>query len=120
MMEWFRSGGFGMFLVLILGAGAIGFGAKAIGRPTAQRLAMLRALPGLIGAASMFAFGTNMWAVNQHLSNDKAHSAADAPVLGILGITESVQVLTLGGLLAMFVVALRLVAEAKAASREGA
>lgn len=125
MMEWFRAGGFGMFVVLIVGAGAIGFGAKAIGKPTAERVAMLRALPALIGTASLFTFGTNLWAVYQHISDEaflkgRSISMAEAPVVGIIGITEAAQVLTLGGLLAMVVVALRIVAEARSAKAEAA
>lgn len=123
MMEWFRSGGFGMFSVLIIGAGAIGFGVKALGKPTAERLATLRSLPGLVMLAAIFAFGTNMWAVNQHLGSDaflKANNinAAEAPLLGIIGITESVQPFTLAGLLAAIVVVLRMLAEAKKARTE--
>jgi hypothetical protein len=124
MMEWFRSGGFGMFVVLIIGAGAIGYGAKVIGKPTAERVAMLRALPALLGMSGLFSFGTNMWAVNRHISDEaflkgRSISLAEAPIVGIIGITESVQVLTLAGLLAMVVVALRIVAEAKSAKGEG-
>jgi hypothetical protein len=120
MMEWFRSGGFGMFAVLILGAGAIGFGAKAIGKPTAERLAALRSLPALIGLASLAAFGTNMWAVNKALSDESFQKArglaqGDLPVVAMIGFTESVQVFTLAGLLAAAVVVLRMVAEARAA-----
>jgi hypothetical protein len=120
MMEWFRSGGFGMFAVLILGAGAIGFGAKALGKPTAERLAALRSLPALIGLTALCAFGTNMWAVNRALSDESFQKArglapADLAAIGLVGFTESVQVFTLAGLLAMVVVALRIVAEARAA-----
>lgn len=125
MMEWFQAGGWGMFTVLILGAGGIGFGVKAIGKPTPERLAMLRSLPAMIGMLSLFTFGTNLWAVNVHLNSDaflKARniSATDAPLIGILGVTEAAQVLTLGGLLAVIVLALRMVAEAKNAKTEAA
>jgi len=120
MMDWFRSGGFGMFLVLILGAGSIGFGVKALAKPTAERLATLRSLPGLVALSSLFAFGNNMWAVNHGLSDEAFHKArsltqGDLPLVGILGITESVQVFTLAGALAMVVVVLRMLADAKAA-----
>jgi len=123
MMEWFRSGGFGMFSVLIIGAGAIGFGVKALGKPTAARLATLRSLPGLVALAAIFAFGTNMWAVNRVLSDEafqKAHSIAqgDLPVVGIVGLTEAVQPFTLAGLLAAVVLMLRMVAETKKARSE--
>lgn len=125
MMEWFQAGGWGMFAVLILGAGGIGFGVKAIGKPTAERLAWLRTMPALIGMVSLFTFGTNMWAVNVHLSNDaflKARniSMAEAPLLGVLGVTEAAQVFTLGGLLAAVVLVLRMIAEAKKAKSEAA
>jgi hypothetical protein len=118
MMEWFRSGGFGMFLVLAIGVVAIGFGVRAMGKPTAERLATLRALPMLILTSAIFTFGTDMWAVNHALSNDavlKAYTEAggDKGVLGLIGLCESAQALTLGGVLAMAVVVLRMVAEAK-------
>jgi hypothetical protein len=124
MMEWFRSGGFGMFSVLIIGAGAIGFGVKALGRPTAERLATLRSLPTLVMLAAIFSFGTNMWAVNQHAFDEaflKAHGATptDAAAMALMGITESVQPFTLAGLLAAVVVVLRMLAEAKKARSEG-
>lgn len=125
MMDWFRSGGFGMFVVLILGAGSIGFGVKALAKPTAERLAMLRSLPGLVALSSLFAFGTNMWAVNHGLSDEAFHKArgiaqSDLPFVGLVGITESVQVFTLAGALAMIVVVLRMLADAKAARAESA
>jgi hypothetical protein len=118
MMEWFRSGGFGMFLVLAIGAGAIGFGVKALGKPTAERLATLRSMPMLILTAALFTFGTDLWAVNHALTDEsvlKAYAAAggDKGVLGIIGITEAAQALTLGGVLAMAVVVLRIVAEGR-------
>jgi hypothetical protein len=121
MMEWFSSGGFGMFLVLAFGAASIGYGAKATQTPTAERVETLRALPALLFAAGTFAFGVNMWAVNRALESDsfqKARhlTAADMPLLGIIGVTESVQVLTLAGLLAAFIVGLRILATRRLAA----
>jgi len=118
MMDWFRSGGFGMFVVLILGAGGIGFGVRALGKPTAERLAMLRSLPALIACSAFLAYGTNMWAVNRAMSDEtfqKAHSIAqsDLPAMGLIGLTEATQPFTLAALLAFFVVVLRMLAEAK-------
>ncbi|APR88226.1 hypothetical protein A7982_13575 [Minicystis rosea] len=123
MMDWFRAGGWGMFLVLIIGAGGIGFGVKALGKPTAERLAMLRSLPSLLMFASLFTFGVNMWSVNQHVGSEaflKANNVTpvEAPLIAVLGVTESVQTFTLAGLLAMAVVALRMLAEAKKARSE--
>ncbi len=115
MLERFAAGGFGMFLVLALGAGSIGYGAKAVQSPTAARVGTLAALPALILTAATFGFGINMWAVNRALESDafqKARhlAAADLPVLGLVGVTESVQVLTLAGALAAAVVGLRILA----------
>ncbi|MFT3766052.1 MAG: hypothetical protein QM820_11125 [Minicystis sp.] len=112
-----------MIVVLILGAGAIGFGVKALGKPTAERIAVMQSLPGLIAFASLWAFGTNMWAVNQHVGSEaflkaKNITEAEAPFMALIGVTESVQVFTLAGVLAMAVVALRIVAEARAARVE--
>jgi hypothetical protein len=118
MMEWFMAGGFGMFTVLAIGVGAIGYGARAVHGPTEGRIAALRALPALILTNALFAFGVNLWAVNRALSSDafsKARGIGEAqlPVVGLIGITEAAQALTLGGLLAMILVALRLWAEAR-------
>jgi hypothetical protein len=120
MGEWFRSGGFGMISLLVLGLGSLVVGALAVGKPTKGKLTALRSLPELIMLNAVFAFGTNLWAVNQSLSDDafiktRSITGDQLPFVGILGITESGQVLTLGGLLAMFVVVLRMVAEARAA-----
>jgi len=120
MMEWFQSGGFGMFTILAIGAGAIGFGVKALGKPTAERLAILRGMPGLIVVVSLFTFGTNMWAVNRFLSKAASLAPADAAATGILGFTEAAQALTLGGLMAMVVSVVRILAEAKKARVDGA
>jgi hypothetical protein len=118
MMEWFQAGGFGMFTILLLGVASVVVGVQAIREPSAGRLVALRSLPSLIVLNALFAFGMNLWAVNFHLSNDafvKAQSwgASDLPLIAIMGVTEAGQALTLGGLLAAFVVALRIVAEVK-------
>ena len=108
MREWFMAGGFGMFMVLAIGTGAIGYGIKAVREPIAERIAALRSLPALLVTSALFAFGTGLWSVNRALSSDtflksQNLTAADAPVVGLTGLTEAAQVLTLGGLLAMMV-----------------
>lgn len=116
MMEWFQAGGFGMFTVLAIGAGAIGFGVKALSQPTAERLAVLRGLPGLIAMAALFHFGTNMWTVCRFLTKGSTGMpAADSAAQGLVGVCEASQALTLGALMAMLVVVLRIMAEAKKA-----
>jgi hypothetical protein len=122
MMEWFMAGGFGMFTILAMGVGAIGYGAKVVRDPSEGRLAALRALPALILTDALFSFGTGLWAVNRALESDafqKAHHVTEGqlPVMGLVGFTEAAQTLTLGALLAMIVVGLRVVAEAKHARR---
>jgi hypothetical protein len=118
MMEWFKSGGFGMFTLLAVGAGSIGYGLKALLAPTAERVAALRALPGLLVTTALFSFGINLWAVNRALESDtfaNAHNIphADMPIVGLVGFTEAAQTLTLGCLLAMVVTVLRIVAAAR-------
>jgi hypothetical protein len=125
MMEWFMSGGFGMFTVLAIGVGAIGYGVKTVRHVSAERLAVLRVLPGLIVTCALFAFGTNLWAVNRALESDtfaKARGITEAhlPVTGLIGFTEAGQVFTLAGLLALLVLTLRVVAEAKGARSSAA
>jgi hypothetical protein len=115
-MEWFRAGGWGMFVILAIGAASIGYGIKALQKPSAERLATLRALPALVFTSALFSFGTNLWAVNQHLSNEafiKARGIAsgDLPFVALIGVTEAAQALTLGGLLALIVATLRVFAE---------
>ena len=119
MMDWFMAGGFGMFTILAIGLGSVGYGATAVRDPTASRLAKLRALPALVLANAVFAFGTGLWAVNRALENParllKAHGITEPqlPVVGLIGFTEAAQTLTLGALLATIVLALRVIAEAK-------
>lgn len=118
MMDWFRAGGGGMFLILALGVGSIVVGLRAAQAPTASRLSALRSLPTLILVSALFSFGSNLWAVNHHLSDDaflkaRGIGAAELPFTALLGVTEAGQALTLGGLMAMLVVALRLVAEVR-------
>jgi uncharacterized sodium:solute symporter family permease YidK len=124
MMEWFKAGGFGMIALLAVGAGSIGYGVKAVIDPTAERIAALRSLPGVLLAMALFGFGTGLWAVNQALSSEafaKAHELTDAqkPLIGILGITEAAQCITLGALLALATYVLRGIAETKRAKSGG-
>jgi hypothetical protein len=65
----------------------------------------MAAAPGLLIALALFAFGTNLWAVYRHVAGDPT-----SPV-GLLGVLEAAQPLTLGGLLAVLVGGLRLVAK---------
>lgn len=122
MMDWFMAGGFGMFTILAIGVGALGYGAKVVRDPSEARLSTLRALPALVLTDALFAFGINLWTVNRALSSEafqKAHQIAEAklPVIGLIGFTEAAQTLTLGGLLAVIVVGLRVVAEGRHAGR---
>jgi hypothetical protein len=120
MMDWFMAGGFGMWVVLAIGASAIGYGVKAVREPTAERVSGLGSFAALLVTSALFTFGTNMWAVNKALSSDsfmkaRGLAAADLPLVGIMGITEATQALTLGGLLAVVVLVLRMVVEARRA-----
>lgn len=116
MGDWFMAGGFGMISLSVVGAIAIVLGGLALREPTEARLVPLRSLPSLLGLLAMFSFGTNLWAVNVHLTDAETLAArgltADA-FTALMGFTEAAQPLTLGGLLAAFVVTLRLFAEAK-------
>jgi len=118
MIEWFMAGGFGMIVILLLGAGSIGVAGATLQKPSEGRLRMLRSLPGLIVTAALFSFGTNMWAVNTHLTDESFLKAreigtAELPFVAMMGLTEASQALTLGGLLAFVVLVLRLVADRK-------
>jgi hypothetical protein len=125
MTTWFAAGGFGMFVVLAIGVASIVYGVMALRDPSAERLAALRSLPSLIVASALFTFGTNAWAVNRALESDafmkvRGLTPGDLPVVGLVGLTEAVQVLTLGGLLAAIVLGLRAAAEASRARRSEA
>ncbi len=120
MVEWFRAGGFMSYVILAVGMGAIGFGARAAIAPSAERVATLRTLTALVLTVALFAYGGNMWAINEHLTNDaflKANdiTPANLPFTALIGVTEASQALSLGALLATVAVVLRLVAEAKLA-----
>jgi hypothetical protein len=118
MMSWFMSGGFGMILLLLVGAGAIGYGARTLGNPTAGRIAVLRAFPALLGFLSLFSYGTGTWAVARFLEKGNfENKPAEGALTALMGFCEASQTLTLGALLAAVVVVLRMVAEAKAAKQ---
>jgi hypothetical protein len=119
MMDWFMSGGHAMFLVLAIGVGAIGYGAKAVRDVTPERLAVLRALPSLILPCAAFGFGTGLWIVNRGLEKAMTTKSPDLAIIGMIGFTEAAQVLTLGAVLAFVVAALRVVAEGTLARKEG-
>jgi hypothetical protein len=121
MMNWFMDGGSGMFLILAIGVGSIFHAVKVVREPTAPRLAALRSLPTLIVMSALFSFGTGMWAVHRALESDTFMAAhgltrADLPTTGLIGFTEAAQTLTLGALLAVIVLALRIVADARYAA----
>ena len=125
MKDWFMAGGFGMWALLIIGAGAIGYGVKTLKAPTAGGVAALKSLSAILGLASLGAFGTNMWAVNVHLSNDAFLKAAgiandQLAFTAMIGFTEASQVLTLGAHLALAVVVIRMIAEARLAKADKA
>lgn len=114
MMEWFKAGGFGMFVILLLGAGGIGYGIKALLSPTKGRAATLRSFPALIISAAVFGFGTNLWAVYGYLIREAEKTAGDqAIVAGMIGFTEAAQALTLGGVLALIVSCLKVAVDGK-------
>ena len=118
MMEWFKAGGFWMWVILAIGVGAIGHGARTVRKPSAERIASLRCLPALLVTSALVGFGLNLWAILRHLESEsflKAHGIAEGQttLAGILGFAEAGQVFTLAGLLAMLVLALRVAAESR-------
>jgi hypothetical protein len=124
MMNWFMAGGSGMFLILAIGIGSIGSAVKAVREPTAPRLAALRSLPTVIVTSALFSFGTGLWAVHHVLESDTFMAGhgltrADLPATGLIGFAEAAQTLTLGALLAVIVLALRIVADARYAAARG-
>ena len=87
-------------------------------RDALGKVAQLKSATALRGFAALGAFGTNMWAVNVHLSNDAFLKAADISndqraFTAMIGFTEASQVLTLGSVLAFVVVVIRMVAESR-------
>ncbi len=125
MMDWFLAGGTGMFMILAIGVGSIAYAAQAVREPTSPRLAALRSLPALILSSALFATGTGLWMVNHGLSSDtlakgQGMTRADLTTIGLIGFTEAAQAVTLGALLAMIVLGLRAVADARYAGRAAA
>lgn len=120
MMEWFKAGGFGMFVILGLGAAGIGHGINTLKNPTKRRAAMLRSFPLLILSGALFAFGTNLWAVYGYVTGEAEKGISDATgIRALIGFTEAAQALTLGGVLTLIVVALRMVVDGKMAESAG-
>lgn len=111
MGTWFMAGGFGMVVVAALGFASLFIGGRALGAPTEARLRFLRSAPSLIAALALFATGTGLWAVYLHVSANPSEQVA------LIGMLEAAQPLTLGSLLIAGVIALRMVAEGRAAAR---
>ncbi len=109
MGTWFAAGGFGMLVVAAMGAASLFIGGRALGAPTEGRLRFLRAAPGVLAALAAFAVGTNLWAVYLHVASSPADGVA------LVGMLEAAQPITLAGMLMAGVMALRLVAEGRAA-----
>lgn len=111
MGVWFMAGGFGMLLIAALGLATIFVGASALaGSPSEGKLRFLKSAPGLLGAVSALSFGLNLWAVYRVVS-----AGGDARV-GLIGLFEAAQPLTLGGLLAAIAIVLGLFASGRARS----
>ena len=124
MGEWFRAGGWGMYPIVVAGVVSLVVAVRALRTPTPGRIAALRNLPTVIVTLALMTFGTNLWAVATHLSDDafvkaRGWSGDQIPVIGFVDLGESAQALTLGGLLAFFVVLLRMFAEVKLARAAG-
>lgn len=120
MMDWFKAGGFGMFIILLLGMAGIGYGIKTWLNPTRARAKIFRSFPALILSASLFTFGTDLWAVNTHLGNESflktiGVTPDQTAFVAMMGLTESAQALTLGGVLALIVLAIKMVVDGKMA-----
>ncbi|MFO0759742.1 MAG: hypothetical protein U0359_24860 [Byssovorax sp.] len=120
MMDWFKAGGFGMFIILALGAAGVGYGVSAWLNPTRRRQKVLRSFPALILSAALFTFGTDLWAVNTHLGNETflktiGVTPDQTAFVAMMGLTEAAQALTLGGVLAMIVIAIKMVVDGKVA-----
>jgi hypothetical protein len=109
MGTWFAAGGFGMVAVAVMGMASLFIGGRAVGAPTESRLRFLRGAPGILAGLAAFAAGTNLWAVYLHVPHD------DAKGTMLVGMLEAAQPLTLAGMLIAGVLALRLVAEGRAA-----
>lgn len=125
MKYWFMSGGWCMITLLLISVPAIGVGVGALRSPTAGKLAALRSLPSLIMLNAVMGLGVNLWSVNQHLTDEafvKANGVNEAqlPFVAMIGLTESAQTLTLGGLCAMVVIGLRIAAEVRASQKQTA
>jgi len=98
MIEFMRAGGWGMGLVLLLGAATLVTAVLFARQPDERRMSMIRALSVASGFSILTAVSSNIAAVMYKVPELFAGKAADAMLrVAMVGVGESLSPVILGG-----------------------
>jgi hypothetical protein len=96
MLDWFRAGGFNMFILAALGAAMLVTAVRFAIAVDPTRLALLRALTWVLGFATVTGFAAGLIATCVFVVRDPDAARAPLPVL-LSGLAESLTNVVLGG-----------------------
>jgi hypothetical protein len=94
MIDFFRAGGFSMFIVLAIGLGLIPIAIAFARNADPQRLSIIRALTIALVFASITGFVSNLAATAKYVVH---HESQDPVPILLQGFSESCATLLLGG-----------------------
>jgi heme exporter protein D len=95
MVDFFKAGGFSMFILLAIGAGLVPFAIAFARTATPQRLSIIRALTVALVFATLTGFVSNLAATAKYVAH---HDDVKDPLPILLqGFSESCAALLLGG-----------------------
>ena len=100
MLDFFRAGGFNMFVLLVLGAVMIATAIRFARNADPHRLSILRALTWALTFASLTGFVAGLVATCKFVINDPDAAKEPLPYL-LMGFSESCSNLILGGAIAV-------------------
>lgn len=100
MLDFFRAGGFNMFVLLVLGAVMIATAIRFARNADPHRLSILRALTWALVAATLTGFVGGLIATCRFVVNDPDALKEPLPYL-LMGFAESCSNLVLGGAIAV-------------------
>jgi len=102
MLEFMRTGGYGMWFILALGLGCLGLAGSYLWRPAERKLAMLRPLSLATVFAILAGICAGLAATTKYVSSELT-DMAQLPVVVLIGIGETLTNGILGFSLLMLV-----------------
>jgi len=97
MLEFMRAGGFGMWVILALGAVALGIAGSFAWRPTERKLGLIRPMSVSIVFATLLGVFAALGAVFKHVTTlDKFSKSPDLHLIVMTGLGESMAPAILG------------------------